>query len=50
MVGKIGTGILMLILTITLLGAIISGIWALIDFMFILTGHFTDKNGCKITS
>ena len=43
-VGKVGTGILM-ILTIGGLG-----IWALIDFIMIIVGAFTDKQGNKITS
>ena len=38
-VGKIGTGILMLI---TLGGF---GIWALVDFIIIVTGNFTDSDG-----
>ena len=38
-VGKIGTGILMLI---TLGGF---GIWTLIDFIIIIVGKFTDKEG-----
>ncbi|MFF2754753.1 TM2 domain-containing protein [Psychrobacillus sp. NPDC058041] len=38
-VGKIGTGILMLIT----LGGL--GIWSLIDFIMIAVGKFTDKNG-----
>ena len=38
-VGKIGTGILMLI---TLGGF---GVWALIDFIMIAVGKFTDKQG-----
>ncbi len=38
-VGKIGTGILMLL---TLGGF---GIWALIDFVMIVLGKFTDKEG-----
>ena len=38
-VGKVGTGILQLI---TLGGF---GIWALIDFIMIIVGSFTDKQG-----
>jgi len=38
-VGKIGTGILMLV---TLGGF---GIWALVDFIIIVTGNFTDSDG-----
>lgn len=38
-VGKIGTGILMLL---TLGGF---GIWAIIDFVMIVIGSFTDKEG-----
>ncbi|HEX6887637.1 MAG TPA: TM2 domain-containing protein [Candidatus Nanopelagicales bacterium] len=38
-VGKIGTGILFLIT----LGGL--GIWALIDFVMLLVGSFTDKQG-----
>ncbi|MCC8988692.1 MAG: TM2 domain-containing protein [Candidatus Contendobacter sp.] len=42
-VGKIGTGILQLV---TLGGFFI---WALIDFIMIIAGAFTDKEGKKIT-
>lgn len=42
-VGKIGTGILQLVT----LGGL--GIWALIDFIMIIVGAFTDANGIKIT-
>ncbi len=42
-VGKIGTGVLQ-ILT---LGGL--GIWALVDFIMIIVGAFTDKEGNKIT-
>ncbi|MQA26405.1 MAG: NINE protein [Micromonosporaceae bacterium] len=38
-VGKIGTGILMLVT----FGAL--GIWTLIDFIMILIGKFSDKQG-----
>ncbi|WP_413154759.1 TM2 domain-containing protein [Bartonella sp. cb54] len=48
MVGKIGTGILMLILTITLFGVFISWVWVFIDLILIISGNFTDKNGDKI--
>ncbi len=41
-VGKIGTGILQLV---TFGGA---GIWVLIDFIMILVGAFTDKQGNKL--
>jgi len=50
MVGKIGSGIIMLLLTITLVGGIVSGIWCLVDLIVILTGNFTDKKGNKIIS
>jgi len=43
-VGKIGTGILQLFT----LGGL--GIWALIDFIMIVTGNFTDKQGLLIKS
>ncbi len=43
-VGKVGTGILQLI---TLGGC---GIWTLIDFIMILIGKFTDKDGNPITN
>ncbi|MGV6806776.1 MAG: NINE protein [bacterium] len=41
-VGKIGTGILMLLT----LGGL--GIWTLIDFIMIVCGAFTDKQGLPI--
>ena len=50
MVGKIGTGILMLLLTVTVIGSIISFIWSIIDFILILMGKFKDKDGNPITS
>ena len=41
-VGKIGTGILQLLT----LGGL--GIWALVDFILIVTGSFKDKEGLPI--
>ena len=44
-VGKTGSAIVMLVLTITVIGAIISGIWALIDTIRIILGNFRDGGG-----
>ncbi|UNE54705.1 TM2 domain-containing protein [Bartonella machadoae] len=49
-VGKIGTGILMLVLSLSMIGLIVSLIWRTVDFIFIVTGKFTDKNGYRITN
>ncbi|MFQ6778186.1 MAG: NINE protein [Alphaproteobacteria bacterium] len=46
--GKTGTAITQLVLTLTLFGMIISGIWALIDWIVILCGDMTDKDGKKV--
>ncbi len=42
-VGKMGTGVLQIIT----LGGL--GIWALIDFIMIIVGSFTDSEGNKLT-
>jgi TM2 domain-containing membrane protein YozV len=44
MVGKIGTGALMIVT----LGGL--GFWVLIDFIMILMGKFSDKQGRPITA
>jgi TM2 domain-containing membrane protein YozV len=44
-VGKVGTGILMLLITLTFFGAFISGIWSLVDIIMIAAGGFHDKAG-----
>lgn len=44
-VGKVGTGILMALLSITFFGLIVSGLWNLIDLVMIVSGKFTDANG-----
>lgn len=46
--GKIGTGIVMALLTFTLFGIVISGLWNLIDLVMIVSGKFTDGNGRTI--
>ena len=47
-VGKVGTGIAQLILSITFIGLFVSSIWNLVDFIMIIAGTFTDKQGNKI--
>lgn len=43
--GHTGTAITQLVLTLTLIGAIISAPWAFIDFIMILTGAFKTAKG-----
>jgi len=47
---KTGTGVVMLVLSITVYGLFITSIWALIDFIMILAGSFTDRDGKKIVT
>ncbi|WP_455479810.1 TM2 domain-containing protein [Bartonella sp. B23] len=49
MVGRVWTGTLMLVLSLSIIGLMITGIWAIVDFIVIAAGKFTDKNGKKIT-
>lgn len=42
-VGKTGSGIAMLVLTLTIVGIFISGIWAFIDWIVIVSGSFRDS-------
>lgn len=44
-VGKIGTGILMIVLMFTGIGEV----WLIVDFIMIIVGAFTDKQGRKVT-
>lgn len=48
-VGKTGTGIAQLLLTLSFIGTIVSSFWVLIDWIMILSGTFTDKEGLPIT-
>jgi TM2 domain-containing membrane protein YozV len=48
-VGKIGTAIVMLLLTLSFIGLIVSAIWNLIDWIMILVGKFEDKEGNTLT-
>lgn len=48
-VGKGGTAVAQLLLTCTVLGIIISGIWNLVDWIMILAGNFKDKEGLVVS-
>lgn len=48
-VGKTGTGIAMLIISITVFGLIVTAIWALIDWIMIVSGNFRDKDNRLLT-
>jgi len=43
--GHIGTAVIMLVLTLTVFGAFVSGIWALYDLIMIILKKFTDSKG-----
>jgi TM2 domain-containing membrane protein YozV len=44
-VGKVGTGVVMLLLTLSFIGMVVSGVWAFIDWIVVGTGHFKDIDG-----
>ena len=44
-VGKTGTAICQLVLTLTVVGAIITAVWALVDLILILTKTFKTAEG-----
>ena len=48
-VGKTGSAIVMLALTVTLVGAFISAIWHIVDWIMIITGNFRDENDKLLT-
>ena len=47
-VGKTGSAVAMLLISLTLVGLIITGIWTLVDLIMIACGNFTDANGKKL--
>ena len=48
-VGKVGTGIVQLLLTCSIIGIIVSSLWVIIDWIMIASGTFTDKQGNPLT-
>jgi TM2 domain-containing membrane protein YozV len=47
-VGKTATGLLMVLLDLTLIGFAVTGIWSMVDALFIALGEFTDANGDRL--
>lgn len=47
-VGKTGSAIAQLILTLTIIGLLVTIVWVLIDFIMIVVGSFTDSNGRQL--
>jgi len=47
-VGKTATGLLMVLLDLTLVGFAITGIWSMVDAILIALGEFTDADGDKV--
>lgn len=48
-VGKRGTGVAILLLSISMVGTFIATVWVFIDLALILTDNFSDSQGRKIT-
>lgn len=48
-VGKTGSGIAMLVITLTFVGLIVTGIWATVDWILIVCGVFRDGEGRTLT-
>ena len=48
-VGKTGTGVAMLALSVSVIGIFATAVWVLIDWVMILGGSFRDREGKLIT-
>ncbi len=46
--GRVGSGVAMLILTLTIVGVVVTGIWALVDLIILAVGAFRDGNGTQM--
>ncbi|MBL9078629.1 MAG: NINE protein [Planctomycetes bacterium] len=47
--GRTGSGIAMLVVTLTLIGSVVTAIWATVDWILIVCGVFRDGEGRRIT-
>src|SRR5699024_8691478 len=46
--GKVGSGAAMLLLTLSVVGVVVTGVWALVDFITLAVGGFRDGDGRPI--
>jgi TM2 domain-containing membrane protein YozV len=46
--GKTGSGVAMLVLTLSIIGVVVTGIWALVDLIVLIVGAFRDGDGRKL--
>jgi len=46
--GKTGSGVAMLVLTLTFVGVVVTGIWALVDLIVLIVGGFRDGDGRRM--
>jgi TM2 domain-containing membrane protein YozV len=46
--GKSGSGLAMLLLTLSMVGAIVTGIWVLVDLIVLAVGSFRDGRGLPL--
>jgi TM2 domain-containing membrane protein YozV len=49
-VGRTGSGVAMLLISLTVLGMIVTSVWNLIDWFKILGGSFKDEDGLNVTN
>lgn len=47
--GRTGSAIAQLVLTLTIVGAVVSGVWAFVDLIMVAAGKFKDRNGDLIS-
>ncbi len=48
-VGKTRSAVAMLVISLTLVGFAVTGVWSMIDWIIILFGEFTDRDGRKLS-
>lgn len=46
--GKTGTGVAMLVLTLSIIGVVVTGVWALVDLIVLIVGAFRDGGGRRM--